>query len=74
MCGAALCPTPAQHTTVPRPPHHHHPAHKHTRTHARTHTPLQVMGGVEGTLDKQRVNLTLEVEGGMWMRAVPRTH
>ena len=31
----------------------------------------QAMGGVEGTRERMRVNLTLEVEGGMWMRAVP---
>lgn len=31
------------------------------------------MGGVAGALDRMRVNLTLEVEGGMWMHAEPRT-
>lgn len=30
------------------------------------------MGGVAGALDRMRVNLTLEVEGGMWMHAEPR--
>ncbi|KXZ52485.1 hypothetical protein GPECTOR_9g529 [Gonium pectorale] len=30
------------------------------------------MGGVEGALERQRVNLTLEVEGGMWMYLQPR--
>ncbi|PNH04366.1 Steroid 17-alpha-hydroxylase/17,20 lyase, partial [Tetrabaena socialis] len=30
------------------------------------------MGGVAGAIARQRVNLTLEVEGGMWMTAQPR--
>ncbi|EFJ44450.1 hypothetical protein VOLCADRAFT_118758 [Volvox carteri f. nagariensis] len=33
----------------------------------------QRMGGVEGALARQRVNLTLEVEGGMWMAAELRS-
>ena len=29
------------------------------------------MGGVAGALERKRVNLTLEVAGGMWVHARP---